>query len=116
LFLSLTPFLWGKVSHHPAVSTFCSLSVFHFCRAITLWVLLTGSDELCGLLPALLQVLAYHPPTVGLPAFPAICLLIVHMEISSLPLSPSLVYFQHSHPLCWVLIFSSLFIVQFFGG
>jgi hypothetical protein len=40
------------------------------------------------------------------------------MEISSLPFPPSLVHFQHFHPLCCVLVFSSLFIVQFFfvGG
>jgi hypothetical protein len=53
-------------------------------------VLLTGSgDELCSLLPALFQAVAYHPPAVGLPAFPAICLLIVLAEISSLLLLPS---------------------------
>jgi hypothetical protein len=52
--------------------------------------LLTGSgDELCSLLPALFQAVAYHPPAVGLPAFPAICLLIVLAEISSLLLLPS---------------------------
>jgi hypothetical protein len=49
-----------------------------------------------------------------LPAFPAVCLLIVQAEFSSLPFSPSPVRFQHSHSLCCVLVFSSLFIVQFF--
>jgi hypothetical protein len=83
-------------------------------------VLLTGSgDGLCGPLPALLQAVAYHPPTVHVPAFPAICLLIVHLEISFLFFPPSLVRFQctYRHPFHCVLVFSSLFIVQdFFGG
>jgi hypothetical protein len=74
----------------------------------------TGSgDELCGLLSSLLQAVAYNLPTVGLAAFPAICLLIVHVEISSLPLPPSPMHFQHSRPFCCVLVFSSLFTVQF---
>jgi hypothetical protein len=78
-------------------------------------VLLTGSgDELFGWLPALLQGVAYHLPAVGLPAFPVICLLIDLAEISSLPLSPSLVHFQCSHTLCCVLAFCSLFIVRVF--
>jgi hypothetical protein len=35
-------------------------------------MLLTGSgDELCGPLPALFLAVAYHLPTIGLPAFPA---------------------------------------------
>jgi hypothetical protein len=59
------------------------------------------------------QAVAYHPP-VGLPAFPPICSLIVCAEISSLCLPPSLVYFQHSHLFCSVLVFS-LFIAQFWG-
>jgi hypothetical protein len=34
-------------------------------------MLLTGSgDDLCGLLPALFQAVAYHPPAVSSPAFP----------------------------------------------
>jgi hypothetical protein len=95
LFLCLIPFLCGKVSDPSAsllLSACCdgSLFVFQFCRVIWLWVLLTGSgDELCGLLPALLQTVAYHPPAVSPPAFPAICLLIVCVEISSLPHPPS---------------------------
>jgi hypothetical protein len=36
------------------------------------------------------------------------------MEISSLPLPPPLVQLQHFYPLCFVLVFSLLFIVQFF--
>jgi hypothetical protein len=77
-------------------------------------MLLTGSgDEFCGLLLALFQGVAYLLPAVGLPAFPAVCLLRIHVEISSLLLCPSLVCFQHFHPLCCVLVFGSLFIVQF---
>jgi hypothetical protein len=79
------------------------------------WVLLKGSgDEFCGPLPALFQVEAYRLPTVSLPSFPAICLLKVCMEISSLPLPPSLVCFHRSCPLFCMLVFSSLFIVQVF--
>jgi hypothetical protein len=44
-----------------------------------------------------------------------LCLLKVHMEISSLLFLPSLVHFQHSHPLCCVIVFSSLFVVHFFN-
>jgi hypothetical protein len=47
------------------------LFVFQFCRAVWNWVVLTGSgDELCDLLPALLQGVAYHPPALSLPAYP----------------------------------------------
>jgi hypothetical protein len=79
-------------------------------------MLLTGSgDEFCGLLPTLLQTVAYHPPAVGLPTFPAVCLLIVCMDVSCLPLPPSSALSTFL-PLCCVLVFSSLFIVQFCGG
>jgi hypothetical protein len=44
----------------------------------------------------------------------SICLLIVHIGISSLLLPPSPVCCQNFHPLCCVLVFSSLFIVQNF--
>jgi hypothetical protein len=48
------------------------LFVFQFCRAVWLWVLLTGSgNEFCDPLPALLQGVAYHLPSVNLPSFPA---------------------------------------------
>jgi hypothetical protein len=57
---------------------------------------------------------ACHLPAVGLPAFPAICLLIVYMEISSLPLPTSPLCFQWPQLLCYVLVFSSLFIQIFF--
>jgi hypothetical protein len=78
-------------------------------------VLLTGlGDDLCGLLPPLLQAVAYHPPSVDLPAFPVVCLLVVHVEISSLSFPASLVLFWSSCPFCFVLVFSLLFIIQFF--
>jgi hypothetical protein len=74
LFLCLTPFLCGKVSDlsaGPLLSACCDglVSVFQFCRAIWLWVLLTSSgDELFGLLPALFQAVAYyHPLSARLP-------------------------------------------------
>jgi hypothetical protein len=35
-------------------------------------LLTVSGDEICGPLPALLQAVAYHPPTVGLAAFSAI--------------------------------------------
>jgi hypothetical protein len=80
-------------------------------------VLLSGlGDEPCGLPPALLQAAAYYPPTVGLPAFPAICLLIVCTEISSLLFPPSLVHFQQSHPLCYFSVCCLLFSFFFVGG
>jgi hypothetical protein len=44
---------------------------------------------------------AYHLPPVGLPAFPAICLLIVPVEISSLPIPSSRCAFSFPPlPLC----------------
>jgi hypothetical protein len=45
----------------------------------------------------------------------SLCLLKVSMEISSLPFYPSQVCFLQLCPFCCVLVFSSLFIVQFFG-
>jgi hypothetical protein len=77
LFLCLPPFLWGKandLSTSPLLSVGCDglLIVFQFCSVVSLWILFTGSRyELCGLLPALLQALAYHPPAVSPSAFPA---------------------------------------------
>jgi hypothetical protein len=65
-----------------------------------------SGDEFCGQLRALFQAVDYHSPTVGLPTFPAICLLIVHTEISSWTLTSSLVHYQHFHHLCCVLLFS----------
>jgi hypothetical protein len=82
-------------------------------------VLFTGSgDEVCGLLPALLQAEAYHPPAVGLPAFPAICLLIVHGDQFLVPPCFSGVL-SVTQSLCCVLVFSLLVIIQvsiFFEG
>jgi hypothetical protein len=64
------------------------LIVFQFCRAIWLWVLLTGSgDEFFGPLPALFQAVAYHLSTVTSPAF-LVMFTKVHTEISFLLLPP----------------------------
>jgi hypothetical protein len=126
LFLCLTPFPWGQVSDPSAgclLSACCDglLFVFQFFRAIWLWLLLTGlRDELCGMLPALLQAVAYPQTAVSLPAFPAICLLIVPVEISSLPFSPSLVHFQHFWPphLCasfQFIVYCSIFFCRVGG-
>jgi hypothetical protein len=73
----LGPFLWGKVRDLSAGSflSVCYdnlLLIFQFWNVIWLWMLLTGSgDELCGLLSALFQAVAYHPPSVSQSAFPA---------------------------------------------
>jgi hypothetical protein len=70
LFLCPTPFLCS-ISPLCCQCVECSLFVFQFCRAVWLWVLLTGSgDELCDLLPALLWGVAYRQPTLHLPASP----------------------------------------------
>jgi hypothetical protein len=58
----------------PLLSVFYDglLIIFQFCRAVRLWMLLSGpGDELCELLPALFQAVAYHLLAVGLPTFPA---------------------------------------------
>jgi hypothetical protein len=75
LFICPAPFsLAGSVFHQPPLLSVCYdslLFVFQFCRVVLLWVLLTGSgDELCDLLPALLQGVAYCPSTLCLPVFP----------------------------------------------
>jgi hypothetical protein len=69
------PFLWGKFGDRSASSllTVCYaglLTFFKLCNVIWLWMLFTGSgDELCGLLSALFQAAAYHPPTFSSSAF-----------------------------------------------
>jgi hypothetical protein len=78
-------------------------------------MLLTGSgDEFCGLLSALFQALAYHPPTVGPSAF----LVFVYSKFAqrSAPCHCPLLWCAQSTPpslLC--VLFSSLFIIQFFS-
>jgi hypothetical protein len=102
LFLCLTSFLWGKVSDPSAgslLSGCCDylLFVFQFCGAIWFWVLLTGSgDDFCGLLPALLQAVAYHLTAVGIPAFLAFCLLIVLWRLA--PCQSPLLWCKFSIP------------------
>jgi hypothetical protein len=69
-----------------------------------------AGDELCGLLPALFQAVAYHLPAVSPSAFPAFFLLKVNVEdqlLASPPFSGVLL----ATPSCCVLVFSSLFIV-----
>jgi hypothetical protein len=84
-------------------------------------MLLTGSgDELCGMLSAQFQAVAYHPPTVGPSGFP-VFVYWKFMEISSLPSPPSRVHSEHPTPcavcsfsvLC--LLFSFLFFWVFFA-
>jgi hypothetical protein len=95
------------------------LFVFQFCRAVWLWVWLTGSgDELLDLLPALLQGVAYPPPAVSLLAY-------LHLfidssaEISSLSLSlptPHALSAILLLPLCARLQFAVYCSGFFFGG
>jgi hypothetical protein len=60
-------------------------------------MLLTGSgDELCGLLPALFQAVAYHLPTVSPFAFPALFTESLHGDQL---LAPPLQHPAHS-PMC----------------
>jgi hypothetical protein len=56
----------------PAVSMLRWFTVYFLILWSSLiWVLLTGSrDDLCDPLPALLQGVAYHLPTLGLSIFP----------------------------------------------
>jgi hypothetical protein len=80
-------------------------------------VLLTGSgDEFCDPLPALLQGVAYHLPTVFL-SFQHLFTDILHRD-ELLASPPFPVQFQRSCPFCCALDYSLLFIVQgfFLGG
>jgi hypothetical protein len=100
LFLCLSPFLWGKVSDlsaSPLLSACCDalLFIFQFCRAISLWVLLTGSLWTTTCLTSGSGLL----PTCCWPfCLSSICFLKVCVEISSLLLPPSPVCFQCSCP------------------
>jgi hypothetical protein len=95
--------LWWFAVYFSILQSHLMLDVARWFRRWTLW------SATCPISGSSLS-----PTTSGLPAFPAVCLLIVHMEISSLPLSPSLVCFQCFCPLCCVLLFRSLSIVQYF--
>jgi hypothetical protein len=78
LFLCLALFLWSNIRDLSASSLLSEcydglLIVFEFCSIIWVWMLLTGSgNELCGLLSALFQAVAYHPPAVSPSAFPVL--------------------------------------------
>jgi hypothetical protein len=114
--LSLGQGQWS-ISQPPAVSVLWWFAVcFSIFQSHWLWVILTGSgDELYGLLPALLQAVAYHPPTVGLSPF-VICLLIVHTEISSFPFPFLWCTFRISAPssVCLFSVLCLLFSFSFF--
>jgi hypothetical protein len=80
-------------------------------------MLLTGSgDELCGPLPALFQAAAYHLALCQPFCLSSLCLLRVCMEISLLPLLPSLVCLHHPTPcvVCSFLVHCLLFSFFFF--
>jgi hypothetical protein len=119
LFLCIAPFLWVKVSD-PSAGPLLSvcydglLIIFQFCSVVWLWMLLTGSgDELCGPLPALFQAVAYYLLAVGTSAFPAFVYWKFHRDqfLAPPPFSGAL---STTLSLCCVLVFSSLFSVQFF--
>jgi hypothetical protein len=77
-------------------------------------MLLTGSGaELCGLLPALFQAVAYHLPAVSPLPFQSLFTERSHGDqlLALPPLSGAL---TAPCPLCCLFLFSSLFIVQMF--
>jgi hypothetical protein len=77
-------------------------------------MLLTGSgDVLCGMLPALFQAVTYHWPAVSLLTFQSLFTESLHGDqLLALPQFSGTL--TAPCPLCCVLVFSSLFIVQFF--
>jgi hypothetical protein len=120
LFLYLAPFLWGRVSVLSALP-------HHYCQCVMIVCCLffnfAGQFDFgcCSLAQGMISVIHYLPCfgewlITHLFCLSGICLLIVCVEISSLPIPPSLVHFQHSCPICYVLDYSSLFIVQLFYG
>jgi hypothetical protein len=113
--LSLWQGQWS-VSHPPAVSvlwwfTACfsilqsrlTLGFAHWLRRWVLWAIT------CPVAGSSLSLAHCWPFCIS-----SLCLLKVSLEISSVLLPPFPVHFQSSHPLCHVLVFSSLFIVQLF--
>jgi hypothetical protein len=112
--LSLGQGQWS-VSWPPAVSVLCwfadcfsilqcclTLNVAHWLRRWALWTA-----------TALFQAVAYHPTAIGPPAFPAFVYWKFSWRSSPCP-SPFSGALTAPRPLCCVLVFSSLFIVQFF--
>jgi hypothetical protein len=108
------PFSLGQsqwsISWPPAVSV---LIVFQFCTVIWLWMLLTGSgDEFCALLPALFQAAAITSPLSALLPFqPLFTESLWEDQLLAPPPFSSML--SVSCLLWYVLVFSSLFIVQF---
>jgi hypothetical protein len=123
LFPCPTPFLWDMVSvlsALPAVSVLWWFTVFQFCGAFWLWVLLTGSgDMLCDLRPALLWGVAYRPPALGFPAISAFAYWKFALRLA--PCSSPFLWctFSIPTPSAVVLDYSSLFVIEvffFWGG
>jgi hypothetical protein len=115
----LAPFLWGKVRDLSPGSLLSAcyagvLIVFQFCNIFWLWMLLTDSGgEFCGLLSALFQAAACHPPIVSSPASPVI--VYWKFEGRSAPCSfPLLQWAQSTLPTLLHVLFSSLFVISFF--
>jgi hypothetical protein len=69
-----------------------------------------SGDELCGPLPALFQAVGYHLPAVSPSAFAAFVYSCGTQLLAPPPFSGAL---SATPPLCSVLVFSSLFIIQF---
>jgi hypothetical protein len=72
-----------------------------------------SGDELCGLLSALFQAVAYHPPTVSPSAFP-VFFYWKFTQRSAPCSSPLLWCTQCTLPLLLHVLFSSLFIIELF--
>jgi hypothetical protein len=105
-FFALPPFSGaGSVFCQAPLLSVCydgSLFVFQFCGEVWLWVLFTGpGNELCDPLIHYLPCFGEWLITLPLLYFlPFQCLLIVHIEISTILLPLSLVHFQCSRSLC----------------
>jgi hypothetical protein len=92
------------------------LIIFQFCSIVWLWMLLTGSgDELCGLLPALFQAVAYHLPAVDPSAFPAFVYWKFSWRSAPCPFPLLWCTFSNSTPLLCVS-FQFLIVLFFFVG
>jgi hypothetical protein len=89
------------------------LIIFQFFTVALVWMLLTGSeDELCGQIPALFQAVAYHRPTVSPMPFQPLFTESSYEDQLLLP-PPFSSVLTAPHPVCCVVVLSSLFIVHF---